>query len=426
MVEQTYIPEMIWTRRELHRRPELGWREFRTTERIVKTVRSLGFDTVLGLKLFNTDYTFGREPEAIRNACNQALRDGMDAELLQEMQGYTGCMAVFDTGRPGPVTAFRFDIDCVAVEEEKTDNNEAWAQGFTSEVCGLMHACGHDGHTAVGLTLARWIHDHADSLCGRIKLIFQPAEEGTKGAAGIAYSHNLDDVDYFVGAHLGVKARLHEVGIVRSGFLSTTKYNVRFHGVAAHSGSCAQLGRNALMAACNAAVQIMGIPRHGQGNTNVNVGVVRAGEGRNIVAAHAFMELEVRGEDTEINRYMEDSAKRMLAGCAQSYGVQHEVEIAGMATSVVSDKPLCDLIGQIARMTDGVERLFDIEACPGSEDCSLLMQAVQRHGGQAAFFFYGCNHPGHHLKNFQIQDTVSLPIGLNIFAELTRNLNASR
>ena len=300
---ESYLPEMLATRRQLHQYPEIGWSEFRTTERIVKTVRSLGFQTVLGRALFNLDYTLGRNEESIRNAANQALRDGMDPDIMNELEGYTGCMAIFDTGREGPVTALRFDIDCVAVEEDKTDANEAWKEGFSSRVNGLMHACGHDAHTAVGLGVAHWIHDHANQLKGKFKLIFQPAEEGTKGAAGIAFLHNLDDVDYIIGAHIGVKARLHEVGIIRNGFLSTTKYNVRFKGVAAHSGSCAQLGRNALMAACNAAVQLMGIPRHGQGNTNVNVGIVNAGEGRNIVAAHADMEMEVRGENADINRF---------------------------------------------------------------------------------------------------------------------------
>ena len=288
-----------------------------------------------------------------------------------------------------------------------------------------MHACGHDAHTAVGLGVARWIHDNADRLNGKIKLIFQPAEEGTKGAAGIAFSKNLDDVNYMIGAHIGVKARLHEVGVIRSGFLSTTKYNVQFTGVAAHSGSCAQLGRNALMAACNAAVQLMGIPRHGKGNTNVNVGIVDAGEGRNIVGAHANMEIEVRGERSEINAYMEECAKRMISGCATSYGVDYKIETAGMATSVVSDTMLCDLITEAAKNTEGVQRVFDIDACPGSEDCSLLMNAVQKHGGQAAFFFFGCDHPGHHLKTFQIQDTESMPVGFSVYVKLLEKLNAT-
>ena len=162
----SYLPEMLATRRQLHQYPEIGWSEFRTTERIVKTVRSLGFQTVLGRALFNLDYTLGRNEESIRNAANQALRDGMDPDIMNELEGYTGCMAIFDTGREGPVTALRFDIDCVAVEEDKTDANEAWKEGFSSRVNGLMHACGHDLHTAILLGTAKMLSERENELPG--------------------------------------------------------------------------------------------------------------------------------------------------------------------------------------------------------------------------------------------------------------------
>ena len=424
MVEQTYIPEMIWTRRELHRRPELGWREFRTTERIVKTVRSLGFDTVLGLKLFNTDYTFGREPEAIRNACNQALRDGMDAELLQEMQGYTGCMAVFDTGRPGPVTAFRFDIDCVAVEEEKTDNNEAWAQGFTSEVCGLMHACGHDGHTAVGLTLARWIHDHADSLCGRIKLIFQPAEEGTRGALPMSESGFLDDVNYMVGSHIGNACHLGEVGLCISGSMATTKIDVRFTGLSAHAGLAPEKGRSALFAACNAATTLAGIARTSQGETRVSVGKLIAGEGRNVVAAHALMQAEVRGSTEEANQFMTEEVLRITQGIGQTYNVACDCQIVGRATTLMSTPKAIALLDEVARGIGSVKTVKRFDNVGGSEDCTWLIRKVILQGGEAAMFIFGCNHHGHHRGDFCIQDTQSLPVGFEMFTGFLIKTNA--
>ena len=200
--------------------------------------------------------------------------------------------------------------------------------------------------------------------------------------------------------------------------------NVSFTGVAAHSGSCAQLGRNALMAACTASMQIMGIPRHGQGETNVNVGVLNAGEGRNIVPVHAKMEFEVRGANKAINDYMQESAERMVKGAAESYGVDYKIELAGMATTVSCDKQLTDIMEDLAHKAPGVKRVFNIMDCPGSEDCSLLMQKVQSHGGEAAFFMFGCNHPGHHLKNFQIQDKESMPVALSMFTGAIAVLNA--
>ena len=421
-----YIPEMIETRRKLHKHPEIAWTEFLTTQVIVNRVRELGFKTVLGEALFNKDAVLGREPAVVEAAMARSLKLGMDKKLLDEMQGYTGCMAIWETGRPGPVTALRFDIDCVNVEENHNDTNEAFCGGFDSECAGLMHACGHDAHAAMGLAVAHWIHDNADSLCGTIKIVFQPAEEGTKGASGIAASDNLDDVDYLIGAHIGVAAHLHEVAIIRSGFLSTTKMNVSFTGVPAHAGAAAELGRNALMAACSASMQVMGIARHGQGDTSVNIGTLRAGEGRNVVPVHASIEMEVRGKTAAINQYMQDTAERMVRGSAESYGVQYKIDVMGKAESVACDEDFSDMVKEAAQSVEGVTRVFDIVGCTGSEDCSLLINKVQSHGGKAAFFFYGCNNHGHHKSDFEIQDTESMPVGLEVFLKMIERLNTAK
>ena len=421
-----YIPEMIETRRKLHKHPEIAWTEFLTTQVIVNRVRELGFKTVLGEALFNKDAVLGREPAVVEAAMARSLKLGMDKKLLDEMQGYTGCMAIWETGRPGPVTALRFDIDCVNVEENHNDTNEAFCGGFDSECAGLMHACGHDAHAAMGLAVAHWIHDNADSLCGTIKIVFQPAEEGTKGASGIAASDNLDDVDYLIGAHIGVAAHLHEVAIIRSGFLSTTKMNVSFTSVPAHAGAAAELGRNALMAACSASMQVMGIARHGQGDTSVNIGTLRAGEGRNVVPVHASIEMEVRGKTAAINQYMQDTAERMVRGSAESYGVQYKIDVMGKAESVACDEDLSDMVKEAAQSVEGVTRVFDIVGCTGSEDCSLLINKVQSHGGKAAFFFYGCNNHGHHKSDFEIQDTESMPVGLEVFLKMIERLNTAK
>ena len=421
-----YIPEMIETRRKLHKHPEIAWTEFLTTQVIVNRVRELGFKTVLGEALFNKDAVLGREPAVVEAAMARSLKLGMDKKLLDEMQGYTGCMAIWETGRPGPVTALRFDIDCVNVEENHNDTNEAFCGGFDSECAGLMHACGHDAHAAMGLAVAHWIHDNADSLCGTIKIVFQPAEEGTKGASGIAASDNLDDVDYLIGAHIGVAGHLHEVAIIRSGFLSTTKMNVSFTGVPAHAGAAAELGRNALMAACSASMQVMGIARHGQGDTSVNIGTLRAGEGRNVVPVHASIEMEVRGKTAAINQYMQDTAERMVRGSAESYGVQYKIDVMGKAESVACDEDLSDMVKEAAQSVEGVTRVFDIVGCTGSEDCSLLINKVQSHGGKAAFFFYGCNNHGHHKSDFEIQDTESMPVGLEVFLKMIERLNTAK
>ena len=171
-------------------------------------------------------------------------------------------------------------------------------------------------------------------------------------------------------------------------------------------------------------MQIMGIARHGQGDTSVNIGTISAGEGRNVVPVHAKMEMEVRGENDEINRYMQETAERMIKGSAESYGVQYKIDIMGMATDIHSDDTLSDMLKEEANQVATVKKVFDITSCTGSEDCSLLMKTVQKHGGKATFFYYGCNHHGHHKSNFEIQDQESMPEGFEIFVRMLERLNA--
>ena len=128
----------------------------------------------------------GRSPKKVEAAIERAREAGVSEELLARMEGYTGAVAVLETGRPGPVTAWRCDIDCVLVTESCDASHLPAREGFASEYPGWMHACGHDGHASVGLALARWVMEHKDELVGTIKILFQPAEEGVRGAAAMA------------------------------------------------------------------------------------------------------------------------------------------------------------------------------------------------------------------------------------------------
>ena len=156
----------------------------------------------------------------VEKAANRAIAAEVPAEFIDEIEGYTGAAAVIDTGRPGPVLALRFDMDALCVEETTDPEHLPNKQGFCSQYAGLMHACGHDAHTALGLAVARWIMENRKRLTGVIKLIFQPAEEGVRGAAGMAASGIVDDADYFVaGPAEFVKkttARLAELGVIHS------------------------------------------------------------------------------------------------------------------------------------------------------------------------------------------------------------------
>ena len=108
-----YNTQLIEQRRELHQWPEEGWTEFWTTSYIVKKLQAYGYEVLVGTKVINPEQVFGRNQKLVDLGIKNALERGADPKLIEEMGGYTGCVGVLDTGREGPTTAFRFDIDCV-------------------------------------------------------------------------------------------------------------------------------------------------------------------------------------------------------------------------------------------------------------------------------------------------------------------------
>lgn len=401
-----YHDQLINIRRLLHQNPEEGWSEFTTTAFLVTTLRSYGYDVLTGRKVVAPEACLGREESVVKAGLERARRNGVSEELLSEMEELTGCVAVLDTGRPGPTLAIRFDIDCVPVTECTDDTHVPAKEGFISKNPGFMHACGHDAHMSMGLAVAHWVMDNKDKLSGKIKILFQPAEEGVRGAAGMAASGILDDCDYFLGSHVAMSAKSGEIATNLYGYLCTTKLDVTFHGKPAHAGACPQEGRNALTAAANATVQMMGISRHSGGMTRINIGQLIAGEGRNVIPSKAVMKLEVRGETGEINQYMVDQVTNICKGIAMSFGVTYEMRKMGEAVDLTADQELVDILNAAGRATPGITVVDKALNFGGSEDATILARRVQAHGGKAAFFLWGSDRPsGHHTSTFDIKES---------------------
>lgn len=401
-----YHDQLINIRRQLHQNPEEGWSEFTTTAFLITTLRGYGYDVLTGRKVVAPEACLGREESVVKAGLERARRNGVSEELLSEMEELTGCVAVLDTGRPGPTLAIRFDIDCVPVTECTDDTHVPAKEGFISKNPGFMHACGHDAHMSMGLAVAHWVMDNKDKLSGKIKILFQPAEEGVRGAAGMAASGILDDCDYFLGSHVAMSAKSGEIATNLYGYLCTTKLDVTFHGKPAHAGACPQEGRNALTAAANATVQMMGISRHSGGMTRINIGQLIAGEGRNVIPSKAVMKLEVRGETGEINQYMVDQVTNICKGIAMSFGVTYEMRKMGEAVDLTADQELVDILNAAGRATPGITVVDKALNFGGSEDATILARRVQAHGGKAAFFLWGSDRPsGHHTSTFDIKES---------------------
>ena len=395
-------------RRDVHQHPETGWTEFRTASFIIKELQYLGYAVSFGRDVINEECMLG-VPSADDLATYQerAVREGADSKLVAKMTGgFTGVVAVLDTGKAGKTVCFRFDIDSNDAVECKSNEHRPALEGFASEHQLAMHACGHDGHVAIGLGVARLLAAHRDELCGRIKLIFQPAEEGVRGAYAMMKAGVVDDVDYFFSGHVGFKATTDNTIIARTdGFLATTKINAEFKGVSAHAGAAPEAGKNALLAAAQATISLNTIARHSSGASRINVGVLNAGTGRNVVPDNAFMQLETRGETTEVNDFMVQEAKRILRACADMYDVQLTTDIVGSAPSCVPDVELGKLAAAVIKEKCGYTTVFENAHIGCSEDCSYFMERVQELGGRALFLMYGTKiAAGHHNDHFDFNE----------------------
>lgn len=266
----------------------------------------------------------------------------------------------------------------------------------------------------IGLGVAHWLVDNKDKVSGKVKILFQPAEEGVRGARAMAESGIADDANYFLGSHLGFIANSGEIVLNPTHFLCTTKYDFRFKGTPSHAGAEPELGRNALAGACHAATQMLGISRHGKGMSRINIGVLKAGEGRNVTPANAEMQIEVRGENEEINSFMAANAVRMAEGAAHSFQLEMESEVMGEAVDLTNDQELIDVMAKV------VGKHPELTAIPtrpfgGSEDATVLAKRVQRCGGKSLYFIVGADRTaGHHQAGFDF-DEQQLMTAVNLY-----------
>lgn len=397
---------LVAKRREIHAWPEAGWCEFVSSARVIKHLESLGcFKVLCGREVVNADFIRGAVARQVSAAWEAAQHKDIDPAILARLDGVTGVVGILETGRPGPVLAYRCELDCVPVTETDDPEHIPNKEGFASQVPGMMHACGHDGHQAVMMGLASWLAANKDQLCGTVKLIFQPAEEGVRGARPVAESGILDDIDYLYCGHLGCDVPAGEVAVAPEKFLCTTKVDFRFKGTPSHAGMQPEMGRNALMAASTASLALMSLPRHGLGMTRVNVGYLRAGEGRNVIASTAEMQVEVRGETETINQCMFDEAVTRVNGAAAMFGCTASYEVMGEAVDFVVDQEVADDFIEAAKGAAYCDKIADYMNFNGSDDATILMRRVQNKGGKAGYVVIGSNlKAGHHQGKFDFEE----------------------
>ncbi|WP_245617432.1 amidohydrolase [Amycolatopsis taiwanensis] len=405
-------------RRDFHQHPEVGFCEFRTASRAAGVLADLGWDVGAGADVLDPNTRLGMPaPEVLDAAYRRAAdADGDDRFLPAMRGGLTGVVATLRGKRPGPVVALRADLDALPLSESDDPAHIPTRDGFRSRWPGAMHACGHDGHVAVALELARRLSDQ--DFPGTVRLVLQPAEEGGRGAAGMVAAGVADDVDIFLTAHLGMGLPTGTVCPAIPDLLANSKLRATFQGSASHASMAPEQGRHALLGAAAATLGVHTMPRFSGHETRVNVGMLTSGTSSNIVPDTAVMLLETRADDGTVNEDLERRVRAVLAGAANMYGLELTVTLVGAVTTATNDPLLVNMIEEASRAA-GAE-VTGPGAGIGSDDATAFMRRVQDHGGVACYFGIGADSPApHHASRFDI-DEAALPVAVAVLEHVLR------
>ena len=412
--------DLVGLRRAFHARPETAFTELWTSVTVAAELRRLGWRVRTGPDALDLAHVPAPPaPGELERAAERARAWGAaDADLRAVRDGRTAVVADLDGDSPGPVTAVRVDIDALPLDESDAPSHAPAREGFASLADGAMHACGHDGHIAIGLELARRLAD--GRFPGRVRLLFQPGEEGGRGARAMLAAGAVDGVDRLFALHLGLGLRVGEVAAGTSGFFANAKLLASFTGRPSHAAHSPEEGRNALLAAAQAALGVHALPRFAAADTRVNVGVLRAGTAPNIVAADAELRMELRATDGAVCDELERRARAVLDAAGAAHEVAVRTERIGAATTAPCDPGPVRAVAGAARSLPAVTRVLDDHRFGASDDATFLMRAVQERGGEATYLVVGASSPApHHSPGFDIDETC-LPIAVDVLERAIR------
>ena len=383
---QALADELTAIRRDLHMHPELGFQEFRTAGIVTDQLNALGYEVVTGV-------------------------------------GKTGVVGLLPGGQPGDRTVLlRFDMDALPIEDIKD-------VPYRSQTPGVMHACGHDAHVAVGLGVAKVLAKYREQLPGTIKLMFQPAEEGIGGAIAMINDGILDrigpPVDRALGLHV---SSMHPFGtaVVRSGAMlaAGAGLTITVTGRGGH-GAMPNQTVDAVVVAAQIIVALQTIVARNvdpEDTAVVSIGSIQAGNAGNVIAETAVMRGTIRSFTPESKALLRRRVPEIAMGIAAALGATATVEIGDGVDATVSAPAPTQVVYEAAAAVLGAENIDTTYRTTGGEDFSAVLARVPGN-----FFFLGArndergiNAP-HHNPRFDI-DERCLPQGVAILCEAARQV----
>lgn len=376
--------QLVAWRRDLHQHPELGFHEIRTSGIVAQHLADLGVEVQTGV-------------------------------------GQTGVVGILEGREDGPTVLLRFDMDALPIQEV----SEA---AYCSQVANVMHACGHDGHTAIGLGVAALLSRHRAQLHGRVKLVFQPAEEGLGGALAMVRDGVLQNPapDLAFALHLWNPFPLGRAVVQEGPLLAAAdEFELTItgrgsHGALPHEGIDAIVVAAQVINALQTVVSRSVDPVH---TAVLTIGTIHGGQAFNILADQVVMRGTIRTFDRQVRQQVPDRAQAIASGICQALGASFTWQPCGSPTSaVVNAPPATAVMRAAAAHVLGDDRIDQIAPLMIAEDVSEFLNRVP-----GCFVLLGAGphpHP-HHNASFDF-DERALPLGVALLCDAAaRALNGT-
>ena len=369
--------ELVAVRRDLHMHPELAFEEHRTSDIVAQHLRSLGYEVQTGI-------------------------------------AQTGVVGLLEGGQPGKTLMLRADMDALPIQEVE-------GRPYGSAAAGKMHACGHDAHTAVSMAAATILARHRHQLKGRVKVVFQPAEEIIAGARIMVEAGVMRDPvpDRVLGFHCWPSLEVGKVG-VHPGFMWASVDEIRLHlkGVGAHGG-IPHLAADPLLAGAHVVVGLQALFSREVSTfqpATFSQGIFRAGTLYNVIPEEAEIRGSCRTLDPQVREFMHRRIREITQGIASSFRCQGSMEVVRGAPAVENDAEVCASVQEAAAQAVGADNVVDPGQSTVGDDMAYFLQKAP-----GCYFLLGVANPDKgsgaplHSPEFDI-DEVALPIAAETLA----------
>ena len=390
------LDETIELRHWFHQNAELSNREFKTAARIAEELKKIGYEPMTGI-------------------------------------AKTGVVAILNPGKPGPVVGLRADIDALPVKERADIPWASKMKGvYNGEEVPVMHACGHDMHTAILLAAAKILYDIKDEIPGQVKFIFQPAEEGAppgeEGGAELMVKEGVlknPDVDAIFGLHVWSGLYAGQVYLRPEGIMAAVnEFRIDLKGVQTH-GSTPWTGKDPIVTAAQIVNSLQTIVSRSlpltEAGAVVTIGSIHGGVRSNIIPEDLYMLGTIRTLDNGMKATVLKRLEEIVHNVAKSNNIESKITYLVSYPITFNDPYLYEEILPTLERVNGKKNVHLMKAITGAEDFSYFQEKVP-----GTYFFIGGQKPDvdlstvapHHTPDFYVDDS-AIPTGIRSMIGLT-------